>query len=192
MAPLPQNNTNRLLFDYVTGDVATSQAHTCAVRYNPAERDVGDVQADFLSVLAGFGEGLFRVGWKVTGVRVQAAGSNFSLPVTMIASLAAFEGIASVGYTPKLEAVELTFQGRSTTSGRRVDFSIYNALFDVGDNFRFLEGSAGASWVADVLDAVRAASAVGSFLAIDLSAPTWYGYANANYNSYWERRMRSV
>lgn len=193
MAPFPQNNTHRMFFDYVTGVTATSRAHTCAVRYNPGLRDVSDVQADFLALLNAFGPTLFRAGWKVTGVRVQSQGTNFTLPVTVISTLGAFIGTAGTGYDASLEAVEDTFQGRSPGTGRRVDLSLYRAHLQVSGNFRIIPGTG------TVPTAVGAAVAVlntraplGSFLAIDGLAPSWYGYMNQNYNSYWESRSRTT
>lgn len=193
MAPLPQNNTHRLFVDYVTGDLATSQEHTLAIRYNPSLRDVGDVQGDLLAVLNAFTAPAFRTGWKVTATRVQAAGSNFSLPVATISGLAGFVGTGGGAYFPRHETVEETFQGRSSTSGRRVDLSLYRAAGDVSENFRVVGGPSGLFLLVRlVAAALSAASAAGSFLAIDGSQAVWRDYMNQNYNSYWERRVRTV
>lgn len=192
MPPLPANSTNRLFVDYLTGNETGSQQHTTSVRYNPVTLDVGDVQEAFLDVLQGIGAALFRTGWRVVGTRVQAAGSDISLPVTTIVSLAGFTGTASPTYTPRLEAVEMTFQGRSSVSGRSVDFSLYTAVIDVGPNFRYASGDVAAPWVATALAALRAGTTAGAFQAISGDAPIWYDYVNLNYNSYWERRLRTV
>ena len=192
MAALPANSTNRLFIDYVTGNEAGSQQHTVSCRYDSATLDVGDVQEAFLDVLQGISAALFRTGWRVIATRVQGAGTAFSLPVTTIVSLAGFTGTASPSYQPRLEAVELTFQGRSPTTGRGVDFSLYTAVIDVGDSFRFNSGSVAAPWVATALTALRASTTAGAFQSIDGAAPIWYDYVNANYNSYWERRLRTV
>lgn len=191
MAPLPPNSTNRLFFDYISGNLATSIRHTVAVRYDPADRDVGDVQEDFLNVLQALGASALREGWRVLGTRVQAAGAEVTLPVTTIVSLAGFVGSATGPYSRSVEAVEATFQGRSPTSGRRVDFSLYTAAFGVGDAFRYPVASSGfGATIAAALAELETASAAGSFLAIDGSAPSWYDYLNVQYNSYWESRIR--
>lgn len=193
MAPLPANNTARMFFDYISGSLGTSRQHTVMVRYNSSLRDVSDVQADFLGLLNIFGAANFRAGWRVEGVRVSASGSDFSTPVTVIASLAAFVGTASPTYSGSAESVEDTFQGRSQSSGRRVDFSLYRALNLFSDNFRVNAGASALPLVvgnaATYLDGRGVA---GSFLAIDGQAAVWKRYMNQNFNSYWEARSRTT
>lgn len=193
MAPLPQNNTARLFFDYVTGNLVTSQEHTFAVRMSGSQGDIANVQERVRTVLAGMGSNSFRVDWRILGVRFQAAGTDFSNPVTLIPNLASFVGTGNPAYDARVEAVEDTFQGRSTTSGRRVDFSLYRALTDAPSNFRWLGGTTGfQAAVRAAVTALNASVALGAFLAIDGSAVVWRDYLNANYNSYWERRIRTV
>lgn len=193
MAPLPQNSTARLFFDYVTGNATTSQEHTFAVRMSGTAGDIANVQERVRAVLIAMGTNSFRDGWRILGVRYQAAGTDFSNPVTLIANLVSFVGTSGGAYDPRMEAVEDTFQGRSTTSGRRVDFSLYRALSDAPSNFRWLGGTTGfPAAVRAGVTALNASVAVGAFIAIDGSAVVWRDYLNANYNSYWERRIRTV
>ena len=193
MAPLPQNSTTRYFFDYVTGNATTSTEHTIAMRVNPAIVDPPTACAGLLAVLTAWTNGNFRSGWRVIRGRVQAAGSNFSVPITLTTALANFVGTLSTGYVARLEAVEDTFQGRSLTTGRRVDLSFYRAATDPTDNFRVVAGGSGLNLtVQNVRNAIQAEVANGMFLAIDQSQPTYSAYMNQNYNSYWERRIRTV
>lgn len=191
MAPLPANNTHRAFFDYVTGNSTTSREHTVAVRYDPARVDVADVQTRFLAVLQALTAANFRQGWRVIRVRIQAAGTNFSTPVSVISGLASFLGTATTPtYNARVEAVEWTMQGRSVSTGRRVDISLYTALADATGNFRYT--AADLSQVTATITALNTQSAAGAFLTIDGTAANWYAYFNANYNSYWESRSRTA
>jgi len=191
LAPLPQNNTARVFIDYVTGTGTDSKPHTVQIRHDGSETNVAGAQLAFLNVLEALGASLFRDGWKVTGVRSQEEGSNFSFPVPIISGLAAFEGTATGDYAPADEASEVTFQGRSFTSGRRVDFSLYTAVIGPGQNFRFTvaDPSLGAL-VQDAIDALVEAGEGGIFLCIDGTVPSWQLYMNQNNNSYWEDQIR--
>lgn len=193
MAALPQNNTDRVFIDYITGNSSTSREHTLAIRKNGATT-AEDTQVRFLALLNAFGAASFRVGWRVLRVRLQLLGTDFSIPQLVDTGLAAFVGTFNTGYTPRVEAVEETFQGRSGTSGRRVDISLYRAATDAADNFRTPGGATGLPAVvrAVVSSLQLSSSTVGCFLTIDGNVPTWYDYMNSNYNSYWEARSRTV
>lgn len=187
MAQLPQNSTARYFFDYVTGNAATSQEHTVQMRVANPVTDVA-AQDGFLALLNAIGTARFGNGWRVLRVRYQASGSDFSVPIALTASLAAFVGTGGA-VSPPSEAIELTFQGRSRVSGRRGDLSLYGTVgYSLTTNYRLTPGE--ASWVgAAVLELNNAAQ--GLWLAIDSTGLEWYPYANWNYNSYWERKLRS-
>ena len=191
MAPLPPQNTGRVYFDYVTGNAATSQEHTVMERFAVGVGfDLGDAQQALLDVLTTLGTTAFARGWRVTGVRLSQPGQVFSLPFPLIPALAAFVG-AGTALTPYDEAREVTFQGHSQTSGRRVDFSLYGIDGSTPDNFRVVGGGAGlSSLVSAAVAALNANSAAGYFVTIDGTAATWYDYINYNYNSYWEQEIR--
>lgn len=193
MAPLPTNLTDRLWFDYVSGTQPSSQEHTFMVRCDFAVSPIEDIQEGVLEVLTGFGTNGYRTGWQVVRARVATAGNNFSLPVPLIAGFGTFIGTGSSAYTARLEAVEETFQGRSSTTGRRVDLSLYRALADAAATFRVPGAASGpGSAIRAAVSQMNGMSASGAaFLAIDGSPATWYDYLNSNYNSYWEGDIRA-
>lgn len=190
MAPLPPNTTSRVFIDYITGNAATSQEHTLAIRGFGPVTNTDDVQARFLGFVQAIGAGNLPAGWRVLRVRLQQAGSDFSLPVDRTAGVAAFVGTGSA-LAVWNEPRELTWQGRSFTSGRRVDFSVYGIQAPASDNYRFPSGGGSPTWVAATVNYLNG-NPVGIWTTIDGTAPTWYPYVNVNYNSYWETRQRSV
>lgn len=190
MAPLPQNNTARVFYDYVTGSNATSREHTFQVRVATAD-DVPAAHQAVTEMLTALTSGQFAVGWKLLRARFQASGAPFSVPTELPPGLTTFLGSSQDAYNVRYEAVESTFQGRSGTSGRRVDLSLYRARGDAQDNFRIEAGASGMpAAVSAAVSALQDASNTGVFLCIDATAPTWYPYLNENYNSYWETRAR--
>lgn len=193
MAALPSNNTDRVFFDYVTGNLATSREHTCAVRFSLADNTVEAVQGIFLDLLGALGASNFRNGWRVLRTRVQYATTNVSLPYALEGTLGAFVGTGgSPTYNARYETVEDTFQGRSSSSGRRVDFSLYRAMDDSESTFRVEAGLSGFGIVVgQAVATLNSYAPNGVFITIDGTANTiWYPYMNRNYNSYWERRSR--
>lgn len=190
VGPLPQNSTARVFMDYVTGSHTQATEHTCAVRM-PSGTTSDDAQGFFLGLLNAMGAGTFWTGWRVIRVRKQDAGTNFSIPAPMTAGLEAFVGTGSASsYASTVEAIELTMQGRSPTTGRRVDFSIYGVRFTAMlGKFRY-GLSDGLHWAGMINYMTSLSTSYPT--TIDGSTPTWYNYVNVNYNSYWEQRTRSV
>lgn len=184
MAPVPDNLTSRVFFDYVTGNLATSQEHTCMVRYISGTTTATAVQTSFLALLNGFTAGAFRQNWRVTAVRVSQPSTNFSVLIPTLPALAAFLGTSVVPYQTRFETVEDSMEGRSPTSGRRVSISLYRADNDADATFRYGMPAAVQSALATGLTAQ-------TFMTADTSAPVFYTYVNQNYNSYWERQLRS-
>lgn len=181
---LPPNNTNRIWFKYVTNSGVTAQVHEVMLRYQSGV-DPADVETDFLGILTALGAGSFRTGWRLLSARVSQAGTEFSVPYQLGAAALAFVGTStSAGYSQRWEAVQDTFQGRSLSSGRRVSFGLYRATGESDETFRY--GMSGA-----VQTALSTASGAGTLATIDGTAPSWYTYINQNYNSYWERDLRS-
>lgn len=185
MAPLPANNTDRWFLDYVTGSHAGATEHTMQLRLG-SNAGIDGASAAFLAILNGVGASNFYLGWKAIRMRYQAAGTNFSIPTSPGASLAAFAGTGTGAGTDVIEAIEATVQGRSLSTGRRVDISIYGIKTTV-TNFRVTATVAPWSTLVAALNGL-----VNPALAVDGSIVTWYAYVNFNYNSYWERRKRSV
>ena len=186
MASLPQNSTARYFFDYVTGNTATSQEHTAAMRVTTATSET-TAQGGFLDLLTAMGPARFATGWRILRVRFQGAGQGFSVPLALTPALAAWVGTGGP-ISPPNEAIELTYQGRSYASGRRGDVSLYGVLgFSLTTNYRITPGE--AAWVGTAVGVLNASEAP-LWIAIDGSELTWYPYANWNYNSYWERQLR--
>lgn len=187
------NATHRIYFDYVTGNLSgVSKEHTVGIRIISAEttdvQAIQDAQVAMQQVLTTIGAPNLRVGWRVIRGRVQAAGSDFSLPFDLDASLENFVGSASnASWNSALEAIQYTWVGRSSTTGKRVRFSLYGlGYLTIDTNFRIMpsEVPAVAGGVPDVLNAQP------TIVALDNTRPTWYRYCNVQFNSYWERRIR--
>lgn len=190
MAPLPANGTTRFFYDYVTGSGPFAKEHTLIQRVTGTpDTDAETPQLALSDFLDSIGEGIFALGWQILRVRVQAAGTNFSLPVTMLTELQNFEGSASAIAAPD-EAREWTWQGRSQTSGRHVDFSLYGLNAILPATFRYEAGGSSPAWVAASVASLNANNA-NFFKAIDNSPAVWYQYVNANFNSYWESEIRN-
>lgn len=80
--------------------------------------------------------------------------------------------------------VFISFIGRS--AGGRKARSFWFGLNAVTTDYRYQPGESAA--VDGAVLAVQSAS--NTWLAIDGTKPTWYNYANAGYNSYWQRQVR--
>lgn len=190
MPPLPQNNTARVFYDYVTGNEPTSREHTVQLRYN-ADGSIEEVHQLFTDVLTALTPASFRDGWRIVRARRQSIGVSFSLPTVLPPGLATFVGTGNSPYSPRFEAVESTFQGRSPSTGRRVDLSLYRANGDAVEDFRFeADGTLLGQAIGAAVAALTAGSAAGSGVTVDGSPAVWYPYMNENYNSYWETRSR--
>lgn len=198
MAPLPQNNTDRYFFDYTTGTSATSQEHTVVVRVTdsyegPPEGTIEEgVQSAFLSVLNIIGPSQFRAGWKVTRVRLALKGEDFSFPLAVIQSLRDFVGGYTPSYLPRQEALQWTFVGRSRFTGRKAYLQLYTAAQDVETTFRVEGGTTGFPLVVrNVVSRLNLLQADGLFTSVGGTGDViWYDYANQNYNSHWETKLR--
>lgn len=193
MAALPDNFTSRLFVDYTTGDQTTSQEHTFQIR-GGGEGVTGDTLQDYAELfLLGVGAQNLRVGWRVLRARLQQANTSFSVPLTLTTGLDAFVGTNAGALAAQDEAREWAWEGRSFTSGRKVSVSLYGLVASTPPNFRLVAGGSSPAWVQASINALNNPSVptnVGT--TIDGTKPTWYGYINVQYNSYWERRIRSV
>lgn len=192
MVALPQNNTDRVHFDYVTGVQTTSKRHTVTFRGVGPVFDTGDVQDFFVDFLTALGPSVLRVGWKVEGVRLSPVGQNFSLPLPIVPALQAFAGTSATVLNELQETQEWTWQGRSFTSGRRVDFSLYGLVTVPPTNLRYTAGGGGSpAWVAATVNILNNhATYPWGPATVDGTMPTWQQYVNMNYNSYWEGEIR--
>lgn len=191
MAPLPANSTDRFFLDYVTNNTSSATEHTMGVRLKPTAGADG-AAIWFVTLLQGIGASNLYAGWRPIRLRYQAGGSNFTVPVGLGNTLSAFVGTASLtSIVQSREAVEVTLQARSYTTGRRTDISIYGTTVNTG-NFRYAIGAANApTWLtAAFIDSLNQAGQPA--IAVDGTEVRFYPYVNVNYNSYWETRLRSV
>lgn len=185
MAPLDPNNTRRLYIDYEVDNVP----HEMQIRLNGTASVVDTL--DNLYYILDFCKGFLPTSWLITGVRLSAAGSNISVPFDYSASdLFGFVGTNGAAWVDVNHPRQLTWVGRSETTGRRVRLSIYGAVFNTPGNFRFGPGEVVFS-SAEVIAALNLAATAGQFVTIDGSRPRWYPYVNVNFNSYWETERRS-
>lgn len=186
MAPLPANNTERWYLDYVTGNHATAEEHTMQIR-TPTLTSPTAVCDKFFAILNGVTAANLWVGWRPIRLRWAPAGLNFSTPQPISGALATFQGSGVLtGYQETQEALEVTFQGRSPLTGRRVDLSLYGFRSTaVLSAYRF---TTAVGWVNSAVAALNAGSP--ECRTIDGSNAVWYPYVNLNYNSYWEGELR--
>lgn len=189
MAPLPQNNTQRVFYDYVVSDEATvGTEHTFQVR-GALGLSIGEIHQAVDEFLNAITPARFFTGWRIIRARHMEAAGVASFPTVLPPGLATFIGTgADPAFTRDL-AVEATFQGRSFTTGRRVDVSLYGipTLANTGA-FRIEADNTFAQWVTDAVSALN--NAGGAFCTIDGSSALYYPYVNWNFNSYWETRLR--
>lgn len=183
LPPLPLNNTARYFIDYTTG----RKDHSLIVRVGPASAPAQVDQAVF-SIL-GTLQQVLPQNWRVTGARFQNARTEFTLP----ASLPLTEGLVGTSGDFLLphneEPRQVTFTGRSSTTGRKTRFGIFGVNFITPATYRATpEGISGR--VGAVLSLLGPFSQDGYFVAIDGSPVLWNQYANVNYNSYWETEAR--
>lgn len=190
MVALPANNTAVLFVDYRTqiGGVE----HTLQLRpAGSGGAEFAAAQQVLLDVLTALGPNFFRQNWRILAARGRAAGSDVTAPIPLLPGLQAFTGSSNTAYGADREALEMRFVGRSLSTGTRVAMSLYGIAGGIPvAPFRITAST--PTWggpVVAAVDALNAGSA--NTLTIDGTAPLWYSYANLNYNSYWERRVRT-
>lgn len=194
MAPLPTENTARLLLDYVSNSGTSAQSHTALVRFGAPDVTIAEAQQTAAAMLGAIGEANFGLGWRVVQTRYGALNDVNTFPVAMDSALAEFEGSASLGgWTIPDETVEHRFVGRGAPSGRRVFLSLYGLVVPRPATFRTAAVTGESSnWVGDALGVLNAAGNAGEvFINIAGDSTFWYGYANWQQNSYWEGELRS-
>lgn len=180
MAPVPPNLTSRVFVDYTTG----RREHTFQVRFapgiTPAALDAGIRQ--FLNTL----QTVLPTTWRVLRTRAQFAGTSISIPIALPLT-SAFVGTQAGGIAAVNEPREVTFVGRTDDQGRRAELSLYGLNITTPDDYRIEEGADGP--ITAAIGALRAGG-TNLFIGIDSERVNWYGYANVNFNSYWETRAR--
>lgn len=182
MAPLPVNATGRLWVDYN----ANGRDHAALFRFEapgidgfPTEEFLDGVEA-VMNAMAP----LMPADYTVLGTRISAPGSTISLPGPAI-EVGPGGGTANASELPAF----MSFPGR-TAGGRRTRVSFLGvAASPVQEGGAWVDYRVNASensTVSAVIGLLNSAPIVG----IDNLEPTWYTYANAGYNAYWQRKAR--
>ena len=175
MAPLPANSTAQYFVDYS----AVSREHTFGVRVNALESPA-QFGAHLHSFLLAVSPETYPI--TVNVVRFQAAGTNFSSPVTTGEEGTIFgTGSPTVDQAP----FAINFRGR-TPGGRRCGLELFG-----------YKGTTSGWRVTDAENVNIAAThaimvaAANAWLGIDGLKPVWYPYANVVHNAYWQRKVRA-
>jgi hypothetical protein len=175
MAPLPHNSTPIYYLDYDTGDAE----HTLEMR---VKGDYSDADANTqLAALLAAADGSVKAS-TVLGLRFQAEGENFSVPVTWTGSTSFGTGAGD----HQDEASFLSFVGRGVL-GRRVRVTLFGYL-GIDDRSSFRIARTASAIVDDMLDVIE--SNPDSFIDISGSTASYKPYANVGLNSYWQRKFR--
>jgi hypothetical protein len=193
LPPLPENNTDRLFVYYTTGGGVTAQEHVMTIRYDATLTDPSEIMTGLGTAMqADSGGGQLFDGWQVLRAEVQAKGSQFRFPVPVPGELLAVLGAGQEVATPTDQAREVRFQGRGSTSGRRVSLSLYGVATNavLSSDFRFEPFP--ATLLGNLLTFMGLRGSAGtSFINIGGGPTTWYTYVNWQYNSHWETQQRA-
>lgn len=173
MAPLPVESTARYRVNYTVG----GEQHDFQVRVGAVSPSVfGDWLVSFMVALV---PALNAV--VINGVDFAVNGSTIFNPVTTVADGNSYgSGLGTGSAIPNY----VNFIGRSS-GGRRVRLAVFGLKLDATD-YRFSPGENAA--IAEAIAVLKSNAAIA--IAIDGLAPTWYNYANAGVNAYWQRNIR--
>lgn len=180
MAPLPDNSTGVMFFDYTTGSVQ----HTAQLRFGPGS---GPAIVTLFTELALAMTNVLASAWRVLGVRQRAAGAMIALPYASAGTLLGFMPASGVGLDPVNEPREYRWVGRGSTSGRRVTFSLYGVTIGTPPSYRY-PAEGGPPSLNEVYS--RLMGGYSGLVTVGGDAPIWQPYVNVNYNSYWETEAR--
>ena len=180
MAALPDNSTGVLYFDYTTG----VNQHTAQMRFSPG--DAPTCVTLFVQILEAL-SAVLAASWRVTGVRIRAAGGVVALPYASAATPMAFVPSSGVGLAPEFEPREYRWVGRGLTTGRRVTFSLYGVTVSTPPSFRY-PAAGGPPSLAEVYNLLSGGFA--GQVTVGGDGMYWQPYVNVNFNSYWETEAR--
>lgn len=188
MAPLPQNNTNRLWIGYTSNGVQ----HEFMTRYptgtTPSQmNDQGD------AIIAAFAPILPNTD-SFYSMRYSLTASDFSIPLPLTPVPGTLSSPTKWLEDP--ESAFLGFCGRETGTGRRWRMELFtpvafSALWPADNRY-----AAGESTTIDSInDAVRdvlfGSGAVVQAVGIGGTSVTLYTYTNIAKNGYWQRKQRT-
>lgn len=170
--------TNRYLFDYE----GNSGAHTTALHAVTGE-DV-DAQLADAATFQGLLAALLTTDATVTGVRFQAAGTNFTEPLGFGPSAGSGGGAVSAADYPNF----ISFVGRG--QGVRTRISIFNTAQLETADYR----NTGAERTAAQLAVINYLNSTSTSLrATKAGVPAvWKPYVNVGVNAYYQRRRRAT
>jgi hypothetical protein len=172
MAPLNPNNTPRFKVFYTN----VGQQHVSQVRGTSSPSSLG---SQFDVLMTALSPILYAT--TIDKVEYAPSGSNiFNIVTSGIEGNTYGSGAGSTAVAPYF----IDFIGRST-GGRRVRMSVFGVTI-LGLDYKFQPGE-DANVDAAIL--VPQASAL-DWLAIDGIKPTWYSYADAGVNAYYQRKNR--
>lgn len=175
MAPLPENNTDRIWLKYTANGVE----HEIIFRFPSVTPQADQVAAvhDFAVAAAS----LMHTSDSFSSVRHQDSGSTVSFPL----SFTPVSGTNTTTGEPNDNPHFLSVTGRSL-DGRRCKLGLYVPLLSDNNPYR-VQRAAGN--IADImLDAVEAMEPAP--VSISGGAVIWNNYANTGYNAYWQRQER--
>lgn len=185
MAPLPENNTVRLMIDYTSAGIV----HTLMLRFGDSigSADAATTAAALCADLAPFvnaGDSFFRA-------RYSDHDSDFSLPIFWTTIPGTSTG---AGFEEDPESAFVSVVGRSN-AGRRVRWELFTVAKISTDWPLDNRYSAGESTNADDIIAAFVAAtedATAPVRAIDKAPVNVYDYLNIAKNGYWQRKQRNA
>lgn len=175
MAPLNPNNTRRYFLNYST----SKAAHTMMLR-TTLSVTAANASLVFSDILAAWASQLSLI--NINSMEMAEKGTNVRNPVTWGGS-ATYGAAAEVG---NLAPRSICFLGRST-DGRRARLFLYGYKGATPEDWRLTNADNAA--VGTVYATLN--TNPGVFLSISELATVKYNYADVNFNSYWERELRS-
>lgn len=170
LTPLPSNNTVRAWLKYTSNGIQ----HELCFRL-PAGSSAADVVVD-AGQLATYGKALLRTTDSFSALRMSAAGSNLSFPL----SWTAIAGLDSSTIELQDKAKFFALSGRSA-GGYRCRLTLFNPASS--DDLGYRVASSGG-----LVGAV--AGLTHPLVAVDGQPVIWNQYINIGYNSYWQRQQR--
>lgn len=182
MAPLPENNTNRLFLDYE----GPSGQHSLLFRAN--DTIDGPAMIDQISTVLPELLAVWNTQTNISGWRFGEAGSSVTLPLEGPTGT----GSAGVAVGPADYPAFVAFVGRSVL-GRRWRLTLYETQTLPDTDYRLPEAQMPATLAAlhTALESVYFNPGT-QFCAIDGAQVLFYSYVNTGYNAYQQRKRRRV
>lgn len=175
MVPIPPSNTTRWKVTYSTANAE----HSVLCRSTGALTSAG-FSTFFDAFLTALEPRLYEIA--IVSLQVAAAGLNVFNTVTWSGAASYGSGAEAAVFAPR----QMCFLGR-TSGGRRARMFLFGMSGTSPDNYRIY--SADDTAISDAYDVLN--TNPGVFVGIDGLATVKYNYVDVNFNSYWERAVRS-